>query len=115
MQSMSAGRACALAFLIAVGALAGAAQVDAAEAEKAKPSTRLTGVVNINTATPEQLELLPGIGPARAGAIIEDRKVHGAYTSVDDLVRVSGIGERALERIRSHLVVKGRTTAAFRE
>ena len=115
MRSMSAGKACAIALLIAVGALAGATQVDAAEAEKEKPSTRLTGVVNINTATPEQLELLPGIGPSRARAIIEDRKVNGAYTSVDDLVRVSGIGERALARIRSHLVIKGRTTAALRE
>jgi competence protein ComEA len=75
------------------------------------PETRLVGVVNVNTATPEQLELLPGVGPARARAIVEYRKARGAFKQIDDLVEVSGIGPHALERIRRHCAVKGKTTA----
>ena len=90
-------------------ALAGAA---AAEAPTSRaPETRLVGVVNVNTATAEQLELLPGIGPARASAIIEYRKANGGFEKVSDLVGVSGIGDRALDRIRVHCAVKGKTTA----
>ncbi|MFQ5699096.1 MAG: ComEA family DNA-binding protein [Myxococcota bacterium] len=77
----------------------------------AEPVSRLVGVVNINTATPEQLQLLPGVGPARARAIVEDRKTKGPYRSPKDLTRVSGIGERALLRMQRHLAVSGKTTA----
>jgi competence protein ComEA len=76
-----------------------------------RPETRLVGVVNVNTATPDQLELLPGVGPARARAIVEYRKTHGAFKQIDDLVEVSGIGPVALERIRRHCAVQGKTTA----
>jgi comEA protein len=78
------------------------------------PQTRLVGVVNINTAHNEALELLPGIGPARARAIIEYRKVSGPFKHVEDLIQVSGIGERALERIRPHCVLTGKTTAQLK-
>lgn len=83
----------------------------AAEPRAAPPETRLVGVVNVNTASAEQLELLPGIGPARAAAILEYRKEHERFKRVEDLTQVSGIGERALERIRSHVALKGKTTA----
>ena len=75
------------------------------------PETRLIGVVNINTANHEVLELLPGIGPARARAIIARRKSRGPFKQVADLTEISGIGERALERIRPHCVLAGKTTA----
>jgi len=78
------------------------------------PQTRLVGVVNVNTATPEQLVLLPGIGPSRAQALIQYRKGHGAFQAVGDLVHVSGIGSGALERIRRHCVLEGKTTAALK-
>lgn len=80
-------------------------------ADAPSPRTTLVGVVNVNTATPEQLELLPGVGPSRARAIVEHRKEHGAYAKVDDLVNVSGIGEKALEQMRAHCAVQGKTTA----
>lgn len=79
------------------------------------PEAKLVGVVNLNTATPEELELLPGIGPAKALAIVEDRKSNGAYQKVEDLMRVPGIGERGFELIRPHLAVQGNTTARASE
>ena len=58
------------------------------------------GVVNINRAEADELERLPGIGPATAMAIIEDRERNGMFASVDDLDRVTGIGPATLERLR---------------
>ncbi|MDO5108046.1 MAG: ComEA family DNA-binding protein, partial [Coriobacteriaceae bacterium] len=59
----------------------------------------------INTADNEALMELPGVGEATARAIIENREQLGPFTSVDDLLRVSGIGEKKLERIRPHACV----------
>jgi competence protein ComEA len=53
--------------------------------------------ISINNATPEDLERLPGIGPALAGRIVAARP----FNTIDDLLRVSGIGERTLARLRS--------------
>jgi competence protein ComEA len=67
--------------------------------------------VNINTATAEQLQQLPGIGEAKAQAILEERKSRGGFKSVDELLDVRGIGESALERIRPHVTLDGRSSA----
>ena len=61
--------------------------------------------VNINTATQDELESLPGIGPARAIQIIAGRP----YASVDDMVRLDGIGPAQLESLRPFLTVAGDT------
>jgi competence protein ComEA len=55
-----------------------------------------TGQVNLNTATQEALESLPGIGPSTASKIIADREQNGPFASVDELTRVSGIGDKKL-------------------
>jgi competence protein ComEA len=68
------------------------------------------GVVNVNTATSDELARLPGIGAAKAQAIVEFRKERGAFRSVDQLRDVKGIGDAALERIRPHVVIEGKTT-----
>ena len=68
------------------------------------------GVVNINTATAEQLQLLPRVGPALAARIIDFREANGAFRSVDEIVAVKGIGEAALERLRPYLATSGATT-----
>lgn len=60
-----------------------------------------SSLININTATLGELELLPGIGPALAARIIEHREKYGAFRSVDELDRVKGIGPKILERVRS--------------
>jgi competence protein ComEA len=56
--------------------------------------------LDLNRATAEQLEQLPGIGPATAAAIVEHRERHGPFASVDALTDVSGIGEAKLAQIR---------------
>jgi competence protein ComEA len=68
------------------------------------------GVVNINTATAEQLQLLPRIGPALSQRIIEFREANGPFKSIEELVAVKGIGERSIEPLKPYLTVKGETT-----
>ncbi len=58
------------------------------------------GPININTATPELLEQLPGVGPKTAQRIVEYREAHGRFSSVDELMNVKGIGPKKLEQIR---------------
>ncbi len=68
------------------------------------------GAVNLNTAPPEILALLPGVGPAKAESILAYRKRH-PFRTVDELVRIKGIGRKMVRRLRAHLAVGGPTTA----
>jgi competence protein ComEA len=58
-------------------------------------------VINLNTATAEQLDALPGVGPVTAAAIVTWRQAHGRFTSVDQLADVDGIGPARLEKLRA--------------
>jgi len=98
-------RASVLALLAALGVLFAAPPLLAAG------EGGLAGVVNINTATAEELQLLPGIGEARAEAVIALRKRNGGFKAVDELVQVKGIGATALERLRPYVRTQGKTTA----
>jgi competence protein ComEA len=62
--------------------------------------------IDLNSATAQQLEELPGIGPTRADAILEFRKKSGPFRSVNDLLVVRGISRKELEKIRLYIVVK---------
>ncbi|WP_052703047.1 ComEA family DNA-binding protein [Paenibacillus beijingensis] len=64
------------------------------------------GRLNINYATAEQLDELPGIGPAKAKAIVADRERNGLFQSVDDMQRVKGVGPKMLEKMRSAIVAE---------
>lgn len=63
------------------------------------------GLVNVNTATATELEELPGIGEVLAQRIVDHRTANGPFTSVDQLVDVSGIGDAILESIRELVTV----------
>lgn len=60
--------------------------------------------VNINTASASDLENLPGVGPATAQKIVDDRETNGPFTRPEDLMRVPGIGEKKFESLREFVV-----------
>ena len=68
------------------------------------------GVVNVNTATSEQLQLLPRVGPSLAGRIVEFREANGPFQTVEEIVAVKGIGESSFEKLEPFLVTNGATT-----
>jgi competence protein ComEA len=80
--------------------------VPLARAQKAT----LEGVVNINTASPDELRVLPGVGPARIRNILAYRHKH-PFRTVEELARIKGIGRKMVRRLRMHLAVTGPTTA----
>jgi competence protein ComEA len=74
----------------------------AAATAKKKPPAK---PVNINTATSEELQQVPGIGPATASKILQMRKSYGAFKSVDDLLAIRGLGQKRLDKMRKYLTV----------
>jgi competence protein ComEA len=60
-------------------------------------------MIDVNTATAEQLDALPGVGPTTAAAIVAYRQAHGVFHSVDELADVTGIGPAKLAQIRPHV------------
>ena len=72
------------------------------------------GVVNINTATAEELVRIPGIGPARAAAIVQLRERAHRFNHTEDLLRVRGIGRVGFRRMRPYLALTGDTTLSSR-
>jgi competence protein ComEA len=68
-----------------------------------------TGVLNLNTATQEQIDALPGVSPKLARDIVEHRKAH-PFARAEEVVRVKGFGRNRFERLKPHLSVTGPTT-----
>ncbi|KAB2338622.1 hypothetical protein F7731_03455 [Cytobacillus depressus] len=64
------------------------------------------GKVNLNTANETELQSLPGIGPAKAAAIIEFRETNGPFKVIEDLKSISGIGEKTFEKLSDSIKVK---------
>ena len=75
----------------------------AAMAQKSKST--LTEKVNLNTATLEQLQTLPGVGPSLAKTIIEYRSKSGKFSKIEELLNVKGVGEKKYQQIKDRLVV----------
>lgn len=69
-----------------------------------KPA-QLSGPVNINTAGAEELDTLPGIGPSMAKRIIEFRETEGAFTAIEDIKKVKGIGEAKFEKMKDKICI----------
>lgn len=64
------------------------------------------GKIRINQASESELTTLPGIGPAKAEAIIQYREEHGPFQAVEDLLNISGIGQKTLDRFADMIIVK---------
>lgn len=69
-------------------------------------STTINEKVNINTATQEELDTLPGIGPSIASKIIDYREQNGKFNSIEEIKEVSGIGDAKYEKIKDSITIK---------
>lgn len=70
------------------------------------PAQDEDGRIDLNTATAADLETLPGVGPVLAARILDYRAAYGPFRAVEELLNVSGIGEKKLEAIRSLVTVR---------
>jgi competence protein ComEA len=82
-----------------VSGIAAATTAGASSAAATGPGAA-TGPISLNTATLEQLDQLDGIGPTTAQKILDWRKEHGGFRSVDDLQQISGIGPKRFESLK---------------
>ena len=79
-------------------------------APMAAVAAEASGVVNVNTASAAQLELLPRIGPSVAQRIVAHREESGKFASLEDLMLVRGIGEATFGLIKPYVALEGETT-----
>lgn len=76
-----------------------------AEGSPAPAAAQADGLVNVNTASEQELCQLPGVGEATASAIVRERDANGPFASVEDIMRVSGIGEKKFAKMRDLICV----------
>ena len=96
----------ALVITLSLAAVAATAPSGAAPAGSTKPAAAAeTRPVDINAAAASDLEAVPGIGKSLAARIVAFRDKNGAFASVDDLLKVQGIGEKSLQKLRPYLTV----------
>ena len=99
----AAAAAAALAFALAA-ALPGR-EAEGAVGLSGGEGTAPAGAVELNSAAQQELDLLPGIGPAKAAAILEYREQHGPFLEPDGLLEVPGIGETLFGDIADYICV----------
>lgn len=104
-------RTVAVAGALAAGAAVGGGVPATAEAQRAAATAQQDeGVVNLNTASVEELSRLPGIGQSKAEAIVSLRNQRGPFQRVEQILLVRGIGRATLRRLRPMLTLEGPTT-----
>jgi comEA protein len=77
--------------------------VEQATGDTSDQATNERPLIDINRATAEELELLPGLGPALSRRVVEYRSINGPFARIEDLVRVQGIGPATLQRIKDYI------------
>lgn len=82
---------------------------DAAIAQSDKTAASAKAALNLNTATLDQLEDLPGIGRATAERILEYRQKSGGFKKIEELMNVKGIGEKSFLKLKPLIVVQAKT------
>ena len=70
-----------------------------------KPAAAAAEKINLNSATSEQLQSIPGIGPATAKNILDYRAKVGKFSKIEEIINVKGIGEKKFQQIKDRLVV----------
>lgn len=80
-------------------------QTSSSKAEETADSENSSELININTAPASELVKLKGIGEVKAAAIVEYRRINGNFKTVQDIMNVSGIGEKTFEKIRGQITV----------
>jgi competence protein ComEA len=91
--------------LVGRGAAAGGTPGGVAAGASTAAPDPAGALVNINTATSEQLDTLPGVGPVTAQKILDWRGAHGAFSSVDELLEIDGIGDKTLAELAPHVTL----------
>jgi competence protein ComEA len=76
-----------------------------ATAQKNATQSSISQKVNLNTATVEELQTIPGIGPAMAKRVVEYRSKVGKFTKIEDIINVKGIGEKKFQKMKDRLTV----------
>jgi competence protein ComEA len=89
-----------LSLVLFAGAAPGLAAQSTGESPSQGPMPAAKATINLNTATAEQLQSLPGIGPKTAERVLEYRQKNGPFKKIEELMNVKGIGEKSFLKIK---------------
>jgi competence protein ComEA len=101
-----------LVFCAALAGAAPAAHAQTDPARKPESAAAPSVVVNLNTATVQELQQLPGIGEKTAERIVEYRQKNGSFKKIEELMNVQGIGEKSFLKLRTQITVSARPAGA---